>query len=64
MAIRVIGSAVLSSSKDLPSSNWVTTTSCFPPDRVLIIPASTDLQWPVEPGLLHVRIPLRPGIDV
>src|SRR5436190_3810669 len=46
IAIFVPGRAVLSSSNDRPSSYCVTTTSCFPPDFVLIIPVAPSLSGP------------------
>src|SRR6202521_4458639 len=46
IAIFVPGSAVLSSSNDRPSSKYVTTTSCLPPDRVSIVPVAPSLSGP------------------
>src|SRR5256885_8283117 len=46
IAIFVPGRAVLSSSNDRPSSYCVTTTSCLPPDFVLIIPVAPSLSGP------------------
>src|SRR5713226_10310511 len=48
MAILVMGMAVLSSSNDRPSSNWVTTTACLPPDLVLIIPVVPSASGPLS----------------
>src|SRR2546425_744579 len=48
MPILVPGMAVLSSSNDRPSSKWVTTTSCLPPDLVLITPVAPSLSGPLS----------------